>query len=40
MKRRRRACYRQFFEALAARYEALTGQALTPRLIVTDFEVN
>ncbi len=40
MKRRRRACYQQMFRTLAARYEALTGAALAPRLIVTDFEVN
>jgi hypothetical protein len=40
MKRRRRACYRQLFGALAARYEALTGAALVPRLIVTDFEAS
>jgi hypothetical protein len=40
MKRRRRACYQQMFRMLVARYEALTGAALAPRLIVADFEVN
>lgn len=40
MKRRRKACYQQVFRTLGARYEALTGEALAPRLIVTDFEVN
>jgi hypothetical protein len=39
MKRRRRASYVLLFEALAARYLALTGRALSPRLVVTDYEV-
>lgn len=40
MKRRRRNCYRHLFRALAAHYQALTGAAMAPRLVVTDFEVN
>jgi hypothetical protein len=39
MKRRRRGCYAAVFQALSARYLALTGGDLTPRLVVTDFEV-
>jgi hypothetical protein len=39
MKRRRRNCYRHLFRALANHYQALTGAALAPRLVVTDFEV-
>jgi hypothetical protein len=39
MKRRRRHSYVLLFEALAARHLALTGRALAPRLVVTDFEV-
>jgi hypothetical protein len=39
MKRRRRNCYRHLFRALAAHYQTLTGAALSPRLVVTDFEV-
>jgi hypothetical protein len=27
------------FRAVAARYQTLTGAALSPRLVVTDFEV-
>jgi hypothetical protein len=39
MKRRRRTCYRALFRALSAHYQVLTGAALSPRLVVTDFEV-
>jgi hypothetical protein len=39
MKRRRRGSYAAMFQTLSARHLALTGEALTPRLVVTDFEV-
>ena len=39
MKRKKRANYRQLFEILSARYLALTGVDLAPRLVVTDYEV-
>ncbi len=39
MKRRRRHSYVLLFKVLAARHLALTGRALVPRLVVTDFEV-
>jgi hypothetical protein len=39
MKRRRRASYVAMLQALSDRHLAVTGVALTPRLVVTDFEV-
>jgi hypothetical protein len=39
MKRRKRANYRTLFEILSARYLAVTGAVLAPRLVITDYEV-
>jgi hypothetical protein len=39
MKRRRKPAYRALFEVIDAKHRDLTGQELSPTVIVTDFEV-